>query len=217
MSDRSGTSDGGRATADESDQVDRDPSADTQLYTPLAPIFTQPGPFDVLLGRGKGNQQHEGNQRFQTIVNEHRYRYKTFQTRDQKTNTTREIVNSIKTEGNQTGHFLKFDKSMGGWREVIDEVARVKVAQALRYKREDDGDSRGSARKKRSRKQQQSVQTSSPDTDSPLDPSSAAALLATDGDELLSNGVFLSDFECEEGSAGEPESDDQTETEEEDL
>jgi hypothetical protein len=133
MSDRSGTSDGGRAMAVESDQVEGDPLADTLLYNPLAPIVTQLGPFDVLLGRGKTIQQHEGNQRFQTIVNEHKYRYKSCQTREQKTNITREIVDSIKTGGNQTGRFLKFDMTVGGWREVIDEVARVKAGQALRY------------------------------------------------------------------------------------
>jgi hypothetical protein len=137
----------------ESGQVDRDLSADTKLYNPLAPIVTQPGPFDVLLGRGKTNQQYEGNQRFQTIVNEHKCRYKTYQTREQKINITTEIVDSIKTGGNQTGRFLKVDMTVGGWREVIDEVARVKVGQALRYKRQDNADTRDSARKKHSRKQ----------------------------------------------------------------
>jgi hypothetical protein len=145
---------GGEMT-DESDHVDRDPSANGQLHIPLTRVLvTQVRPFDVLLGRGRRFQQHEGNQRFQSIIDENKYLYNSFQSRYEKTSTTRDIVNLIKTSSEEIGRFLKFDSAIREWVKVDDEVARVKVGQALRYKPADDADSRVSAQKPRSERQQ---------------------------------------------------------------
>jgi hypothetical protein len=200
--------------ADKSDHIDRDPSDNGQLrvfpFPPTQIQVTQAGPFDVLLGRGRGTQQHGGNQRFQTIINESKDLYNSFESRDQKTSTTRDIVNFVKTSGEETGRFLKFDSDIRGWVEVDDEVARVKVGQALRYKREDDADTKVSARKTRS-EQQQNARTSRPLTESSSDPSSAAPPLDIDEEPLLSDGAILSALGYPEGSAFEAEMDDQSE------
>jgi hypothetical protein len=164
--------------------------------------LTQAGPFDVLLGRGRGTQQHGGNQRFQAIINENKVLYNSFQSRDQKTSTTRDIVNLVKTSGEEIGRFLKFDSTSRRWVEVDDEVARVKVAQALRYKREDDADTRVSARMTRSA-QQQNARTSRTHTESSSDPSSAAPPLDIGEEPLLSDGAILSALGYPEGSAFE--------------
>jgi hypothetical protein len=203
-----------REMADELDLVDRDPLDNGQLHIPQA------GPFDVLLGRGRGSQQHEGNQRFQSIINEKKDLYNSFQSRDEKTSTTRDIVNVIKTSGEEIGRFLKFDSATRGWVEVDDEVARVKVAQALRYNREDDANTKVSARKTRSKHQQNarissatSELFSDPLSSDPLsaDPLSSDPLLAIDEEPLLSDGSILAALGYAEGSAFEAEMGDRTE------
>jgi hypothetical protein len=201
--------------ADKSDHVYSDPSYNDQLRVPPVPPtqiqVSQAGPFDVLLGRGRGTQQHGGNQRFQAIINENKDLYNNFQSRDQKTSTTRDIVNLVKTSGEEIGRFLKFDSGIRGWVEVDDEVARVKVAQALRYKREDDvDDTKLSARKTRS-EQQQNERTSRTPAESSSDPSSAAPPLDIKEEPLLSDEAILSALGYPEGTAFEAVVGDQTE------
>jgi hypothetical protein len=196
---------------DESDHVDRDSSANGQLHIPLTLLITQASPFDVLLGRGKGNQFHEGNQRFQAIINENKELYNSFQSRNKKTSTTRDLVNLIKTGGEEIGRFLKFDIAIRGWVEVDDEVARVKVAQALRYKREeDDADSKVSARKTRSERKAKTT-TSSTTAESSSDPFSTGRRLYVDNEPLLSDEAILSALGYAEGSVFEAKMSDQTE------
>jgi hypothetical protein len=198
---------------DESDHVAVDPSANGQLHVPRTLLLvTEAGPFDVLLGRGRGTQQHEGNQRFQAIINKNKDLYNSFRSRDKKTSTTRDIVNLIKTSGEERGRFLKFDttSTIRGWVEVDDEVARVKVAQALRYKREEnDADSKVSARRTRSERQQ-NAWTSRATTESSSDPFAAGPRLDID-EPLLSDGAILSALGYAEGSAFEAEMGDQSE------
>jgi hypothetical protein len=196
---------------DESDHAALDPAANGQLHVPHTLLLvTEAGPFDVLLGRGRGTQQHEGNQRFQAIINENKDLYNTFRSRDKKTSTTRDIVNLIKTSGEEIGRFLKFDTTTRGWVEVDDEVARVKVAQALRYKREEnDADSKVSARRTRSERQQDAW-TSRTSTESSSDPFAAGPRLDID-EPLVSDGAILSALGYEEGSAFEAEMGDESE------
>jgi hypothetical protein len=94
-----------------------------------------PGPFDVLLGRGKQHIEHPGNERLQTLLNMHSVRYNATSSRHEKTLITQEIVQTIQTAGDLPvpGRFLKFDKSANGWVEIDDAAARVKVSHAMRY------------------------------------------------------------------------------------
>jgi hypothetical protein len=92
-------------------------------------------PFDVLLGRGRTHLHHPGNMRMKALVRAARPRYnKAGITRMQKTSITQEIVHAIKTSGDQPGRFLMHDAGAGGWTQVDDEVARIKVGNAIRYK-----------------------------------------------------------------------------------
>jgi hypothetical protein len=92
-----------------------------------------PGPFDVLLGRGKQHTGHPGNERLQTLLNMHSVRYNATTSRHEKTAITQEIVRSIQSAGDPPRRFLKFDKEADGWVEVDDAAARVKVSHAIRY------------------------------------------------------------------------------------
>jgi hypothetical protein len=97
-------------------------------------------PFDVILGRGRSHLHHPGNMRMKTLVRAARPRYKkAVTTRIQKTRITQEIVQAIQTSGDQPGRFLRHNARDGGWTQVDDEVARVKVGNAIRYKKEPSG------------------------------------------------------------------------------
>jgi hypothetical protein len=101
------------------------------LPLPLQPVV--PKSFDVLLGRGRWYASHAGNRRLQIFINMFLERYQTSQSRPEKTHITNEILHMIKTCGKQPGRFLKFEEDISGWVEVNDEVARLKISQAMRY------------------------------------------------------------------------------------
>jgi hypothetical protein len=92
-----------------------------------------PEPNDVLLGRGRWYASHTGNQRLQVTINAYLDRYRAALTRPEKTEITQEILRCVKTGGTQSGRFLKFDEPLNGWVQVDDEVARLKISQAMRY------------------------------------------------------------------------------------
>jgi hypothetical protein len=106
----------------------------------LPPILlVDPQPPDVMLGRGRWHRRHPGNLRLITVLDMHRVRYDHAPHNKEKTLITNEIVHIIQeTCGNPPGRFLRFDSSAGGWYEVDDEVARVKVGNALRYARRNE-------------------------------------------------------------------------------
>lgn len=83
---------------------------------------------DVLFGRGKPLLNHPGNKNMRRIADLHRATYDKAD-RDDKTEITRKIVGMVKADG---ARFLKFDQASKGWVEVSDEVARRKVAHAMR-------------------------------------------------------------------------------------
>jgi hypothetical protein len=108
---------------------------DAQLPAGAVAIH-QPDRFDVLLGRGRGHVSNPGNKRLQIAVNMHKDRYNSPATsRAEKTKITTDIVHFIKACAGESGRFLKYHGIMGCWFEVEDEVARLKVSQALRYTR----------------------------------------------------------------------------------
>lgn len=89
-------------------------------------LCTGPGPKDVILGRGRKTNNHAGNIRLRTTVEELSDVYKS-SSKKEKTEITQRIVASIQSNG----RFLKESK-MYGWVEVPDEVARIKVSHAFR-------------------------------------------------------------------------------------
>jgi len=89
---------------------------------------------DVLCGRGKGANDHIGNQRFRDIVKEYRYAYHTSKDRREKANICREIIGRVR---NQTpkGRFLKKEKMDNGqdiWLVIDEGKTMLKTGQALR-------------------------------------------------------------------------------------
>ena len=93
-----------------------------------------PGPYDVLVGRGKFIQDHPGNFRYRHVIENHMLRYEQSSKRVEKTNLTSEIVQVVKGYG---GRFLKQEN--GGWIEIDDESARDKVSHSFRNLRQSMG------------------------------------------------------------------------------
>jgi hypothetical protein len=89
-----------------------------------------PGRNDVLFGRGKANQNHIGNIKVRSLVEDCKEMYDKA-SRDEKTQITQEIVQVVQQA---TGRFLKDDGA--GWVEVDDGIARLKVSHVFRGLRE---------------------------------------------------------------------------------
>jgi hypothetical protein len=93
-----------------------------------------PMKFDVLLGRGRPNQEFPGNVRLAVIIDMHRSQYQSAK-RGGKTDTNEEIVSLIKNSG---GRFLKRQEGSAhnntSWVEVSDSVAVEKVSHGFRTK-----------------------------------------------------------------------------------
>jgi hypothetical protein len=94
-------------------------------------MILSPMKFDVLLGRGRPNQEFPGNVRLAVIIDIHRRQYQSAK-RGGKTGTCEEIVSLIKNSG---GRFLKRQEgSHHSWVEVSDSVAVEKVSHGFRTK-----------------------------------------------------------------------------------
>ena len=88
------------------------------------------GDDDVLLGRGKGSYNHEGNIRFRKLVLERACAYRANENRTFRRAMANEIIAKITKNG---GKFLRPAKdTTGGWEAVSAPIARTKVKQALR-------------------------------------------------------------------------------------
>jgi hypothetical protein len=93
--------------------------------------ISEPGPLDVLMGRGLKAQVHPGNLRYRNIIAERQEVYNKSLIYE-KTVMTMEIVRLIKESG---GRFLRRDGWYAGWKLVDDKAARVKVSSAFRDRR----------------------------------------------------------------------------------
>jgi hypothetical protein len=89
-----------------------------------------PKPCDVLLGRGRPFQEFPGNVTLNDKLDEQRELYRGRNSRKDKTNISREILEKITRNG---GRFLK--KEGDHWIEVADLVAREKIAHGFRMPR----------------------------------------------------------------------------------
>lgn len=87
-----------------------------------------PTSLDVLHGRGRPIQRHEGNRRLHDIVDSYREVYHKA-TRTEKTNISISIVRTIRDSG---GRFLKLDSDTGTYEDVGDSIARDKVSHTFR-------------------------------------------------------------------------------------
>ncbi len=87
-----------------------------------------PGELDILLGRGRGAQNHKGNIHYRQVIETFRSRYEQIPQKGAKTQLIREVVAVIYDNG---GRFLKQD-GFGRWIPVDPEVARDKVSHSFR-------------------------------------------------------------------------------------
>jgi len=93
----------------------------------MEPVLV-PGELDILLGRGRGAQNHKGNIHYRQVVETFRSRYEQIPQKGAKTQLIREVVAVIYDNG---GRFLKLD-GFGRWIPVDPEVARDKVSHSFR-------------------------------------------------------------------------------------
>ena len=93
----------------------------------------EPGRFDVVFGRGKGNQNRPGNTRFRHIIDMHMDKYET-SNKYGKTDVSERVMRLIRES---SGRFLKRAPNNGGWIEVDDPTeVRDKVSHAFRARRQ---------------------------------------------------------------------------------
>jgi hypothetical protein len=93
-----------------------------------------PSPNDVLFGRGKPYQAHEGNVRLHKMVKLQKQRYLNSRRYD-KLAIAEEIVKEVQYGRlGEPGRFLKRADGEEYWEEVSNTIARDKVSHALRGK-----------------------------------------------------------------------------------
>lgn len=95
--------------------------------------ISTPGPFDILLGRGKAAMKHPGNIRYKFLIEEHEDRYENTP-KANKTLIAEEILQTLKGSDDH-GRFLKLEKGRG-WMEVDDVAAREKISMSFRDRRQ---------------------------------------------------------------------------------
>jgi hypothetical protein len=88
-----------------------------------------PGPFDVLMGRGKAIEESPGNIRIRHLIEVNGPRYEDA-SRFEKTVVSKAIMAMIRDTG---GRFLK--QVEAGWMEVADDTARDKISHSFRNQR----------------------------------------------------------------------------------
>ncbi|CAJ1950196.1 unnamed protein product [Cylindrotheca closterium] len=103
----------------------------TDVDDPNALRVQNPGPGDILFGRGRGFQEHPGNQRMLKIISKYKQAYKS-----QKRSKKREFVEAVYDEITRDGsRFLKKLEGENCWVEVSIPISLEKVSHTLRGKR----------------------------------------------------------------------------------
>jgi hypothetical protein len=121
------------SSSEEKDSTTRQEEQPQQII--IVSVIETPQPSDVLFGRGRPYQAHSGNVRLHRIVDRHKDRYSQSRRFD-KLAIVDQIVYEVKSKGDGggAGRFLKRSENGEFWEEVTDDVAREKVAHALRGK-----------------------------------------------------------------------------------
>ena len=117
------------STADEEQEYERKTSKRKNgMSFPMGGIAV-PGKYDVLCARGKEAYNHPGNVHFRTVVEQHRERYSTIESKWQRTMLVSDIIKYIESRGNG---FIKKDKTTGQWVKAGTLIAREKTGQLFR-------------------------------------------------------------------------------------
>lgn len=108
-------------------------SSDDELRTTILEANVDVGPYDVIMGRGRGNLNHPGNQNLINIFRLNKVRYG-ISSKLQKTRIAREIVATIHKQG---GRFLKRHDD-DRWEIISNSYAYRKVCHGIRDLRENE-------------------------------------------------------------------------------
>jgi hypothetical protein len=88
-----------------------------------------PAPFDILCGKDKTFNKHQGNRVFRQTISAFQDAYAKAASKQHKMNITKEIVQNLQAE--HGSRFVKLQK--GHWQEISEQMARDKVSHALRF------------------------------------------------------------------------------------
>jgi hypothetical protein len=103
----------------------------TSASRPAKPfVISDPLPNDILVGRGKPIQYRPANVRFREMLDKHMDKYDKGE-KGTKVKVVSYIIHLVKEEG---GRFLK-ELEDGGWVEVDEAAARVKISHSFRSRR----------------------------------------------------------------------------------
>lgn len=116
-------------------------------------VIVIPGPFDVLLGRGKLSQENVGNLRYRNLISSYQERYESVR-KAEKTSIADEVVQVVKQ---CSGRFLK--EHNADFVEVSDTKAREKVSHSFRSLRNHASKNRNGGQRRLSTESVSSVST----------------------------------------------------------
>jgi hypothetical protein len=85
---------------------------------------------DVLLGRGRGNERHPGNQYYLSLLQAYQESYNSTESRNEKTRIVNKVIDTVTQRG---GRFIKFDHQACEYVEADSAMMHVKTSHALRY------------------------------------------------------------------------------------
>lgn len=89
----------------------------------------EPAPFDILCGKDKTFNKHQGNRVFRQTISAFQDAYAKAASKQHKMSITKEIVQKLRAE--HGSRFVKLQK--GQWQEISEQMARDKVSHALRF------------------------------------------------------------------------------------
>jgi hypothetical protein len=91
----------------------------------------EPGRFDILCGRDKRCFNHEGNNRFRSLIICHLQHYKVARSKIERSNVVKVIAEHLKINGSR---LLKFDQEANRWYMLSERDVSDKISHALRDK-----------------------------------------------------------------------------------
>jgi len=98
----------------------------------MTPEFFEPGPYEILIGRGRRCTTHWGNQRFRSMVRSELSAYcAAADCKRSKSVIIGRVLEDIQRHSPQAG-FIKKDVATGRWLSLTPAASRVAIAQAFR-------------------------------------------------------------------------------------
>ncbi|CAB9523917.1 Nitrilase family, member 2 [Seminavis robusta] len=97
----------------------------------MMPAGFVPGPYEILIGRGRRCTNHWGNQRFRHMIETELEGYAAAECKRHKSSIIGRVLADIKKHSPNKG-FIKKDVASGRWLAFTDAASRVAIAQAFR-------------------------------------------------------------------------------------